>query len=181
VPYTHYAWAIRNTKPKIFSDERSRKKLNGFLTVDVQRGNTHVEFKEESKTYDAVMVVVLTVLIYLQKGYKTITFLLDNARIHGKRMETGVNELLAEISRQIALPEYSLSFWHTPSYSPKLNPAEYIIHEVRRNGLYQVPCTMSLNEKAERIRAQLARGSPMTDLQMSRLVDFIARTKVKRF
>lgn len=181
MPYTHYAWAIRNTKPKIFSDERSRKKLNGFLTVDVQRGNTHVEFKEESKTYDAVMVAVLTVLIYLQKGVKTITFLLDNARIHGKRMEAGVNELLVEISRQIALPEYSLNFWHTPSYSPKLNPAEYLIHEVRRNGLYHVPCTMSLYEKAERIRTQLARGSPMTGLQMSRLVDFIVRTKVKRF
>jgi hypothetical protein len=91
------------------------------------------------------------------------------------------NELLAEISRQIPLPEYSLNFWHTPSYSPKLNPAEYVIHEVRRNGLYQVPYTMSLNEKAERIRTQLAIGSPMTDLQMSRLVDFIARTKVKLF
>ncbi len=45
-PYTHYAWAEKNTKPKIWSDERHRQKLNGFLTVDVQRGSTRVDFKK---------------------------------------------------------------------------------------------------------------------------------------
>jgi len=127
------------------------------------------------------MVIVLTTLIYLQKGFKTLTFLLDNARIHGKKMEVGVNQLLAEIARQVNLPPYSLNFWHTPRYSPKLNPAEYVIHEIRRNSLYHVPSTVSLNEKAERIRTHLTQGSPMTDRQMQNLIDFIVRTKVKRF
>jgi len=181
VPYTHYAWAQKNTKPKIASDERHRQKLNGFLTVDVQRGTTRVDFNEQSTTEQAVMIVVLNVLLYLQKGFKQLTFLLDNARIHGKRMEAGVHALLAEIGRQVVLPEFSLSFWHTPSYSPQLNPAEYVIHEVRRNGLYHVPCTLTVREKAERIQTQLARSSPMTDLQMRRLIDFIGRSKVKWF
>lgn len=181
VPYTYYAWAKKNTKPTILSDERHRQKLNGFLTVDVQRGTTRVDFNGQSTTEEAVMVVVLTVLLYLQKGFNQLTFLLDNARIHGKRMETGVYELLTEIAQHVALPEFSLSFWHTPSYSPQLNPAEYLIHEVRRKGLYNVPCTLTVHEKAERIQNQLARGSPMTDLQMRRLLDFIARSKVKRF
>jgi transposase len=180
-PYTHYAWAEKNTKPKIWSDERHRQKLNGFLTVDVQRGSTRVDFKKQSSTETAVGVVVLTALIYLQKGFRHLTFLLDNARIHGKKMEAGVHQWLAEIAQQVALPEFSLSFWHTPSYSPRLNPAEYLIHEVRRNGLYQVPCTLTVEEKAGRIRTQLARGSPMNDQQMRRLIDFIARSKVKRF
>lgn len=127
------------------------------------------------------MVVVLTVSLFLQKGFNQLTFLLDNAKIHGKRMETGVHELLAEIARHVALPECRLSFWHTPSYSPQLNPSEYLIHEVRRNGLYNVPCILTVHEKAERIRTQLAHSSPMTNLQMCRLLDFIARFKVKRF
>jgi hypothetical protein len=59
-------------------------------------------------------------------------------------METEVNELLAEISLQLVLPAFSLDFWHTPSYSPQLNPAEYLIHEVRRNGLYNIPCTLTV-------------------------------------
>ena len=181
LPYPHYAWAKKNTKPRIPSDERHRQKLNGFLTVDVQRGTTRVDFNRHSTTEEAVMVVVLTVLIYLQKGLNQLTFLLDNARIHGKKMEVGVHELLAEIGPHVELPEFSLSFWHTPSYSPKLNPAEYLIHEVRRNGLYNVPCTLTVHEKTERIKNQLARGSPMTDLQMRNLLGFIARSKIKRF
>lgn len=181
LPYTHYAWAKKNTKPRIPSDERHRQKLNGFLTVDVQRGTTRVDFERHSTTEEAVMVVVLTVLVYLQKGFNQLTFLLDNARIHGKRMEVGVQELLTEIAQHVALPAFSLSFWHTPSYSPHLNPAEYLIHEVRRKGLYNVPCTLTVHEKAERIQNQLVRGSPMTDLQMRKLLNFIARSKVKRF
>jgi len=180
-PYTHYAWAEKNTKPKIPSDECHRQKLNGFLTIDVQRGSTRVDFKKQSTTEIAVGVVVLTVLIYLQKGFNHLTFLLDNAKIHGKKMEANVHKWLAEIAQQVTLPEFTLSFWHTPSYSPQLNPAEYLIHEVRRNGLYQVPCTLTVQEKAERIRTQLARGSPMNDQQMRKLLDFIARSKVKRF
>lgn len=127
------------------------------------------------------MVVVLTVLVYLQQGFKHLTLLLDNVKIHGARMKMGVLELLAEIARQVALPEFTLGFWHTPRYSPRLNPAEYLIHEVRRNGLYHVPCTLDLQEKAGRIQAQLARGSPMTDEQMRNLLDFIGRSKIRRF
>jgi transposase len=181
VSYTPYAWAQKNTKPRIASDERHRQKLNGFLTVNVYRGTARVDFSDPSTTEQAVMVVVLSVLLYLQKGFKQLTFLLDHARIHGKRMETGVHELLAEIGRQGVLPAFSLSFWHTPSYSPRLNPTEYVIHEVRRNGLYHVPCTLTAREKAERIQTQLARSSPMSDGQMRRLIDFIGRSKVKRF
>ena len=181
IPYTHYAWAKKNTKPRIWSDERHRKKLNGFLSVDVQRGNTRIDFKEHSTTEESIMIIVLTTLIYLQKGFRKLTFLLDNARIHGKKMEAGVKQLLAELSLLEEIPEFSLNFWHTPSYSPKLNPAEYLIHEVRRNGLYNVPCTLTVQEKAKRIQNQLARGSPMTDIQMQKLIDFITSTKVKRF
>ena len=68
VPYTHYAWAKKNTKPKIPSDERHRQKLNGFLTVDVQRGTTRVDFNEHSTTQEAVMVVVLTVWFTYKEG-----------------------------------------------------------------------------------------------------------------
>lgn len=180
-PYTHYAWAEKNSKPKIRSDERHRQKLNGFLTVDVQRGSTRVDFKQQSSTETVIGIVVLTVLIYLQQGFRQLTFLLDNAKIHGRKMEDGVQQWLAGIAGQVTLPEYTLSFWHTPSYSPRLNPAEYLIHEVRRKGLYQVPCTFTVQEKAERIKQQLARGSPMDDQQMQRLLDFIAHSKIKRF
>lgn len=116
-------------------------------------------------------------MCYMQKGFTTITFLLDNARIHGTKMEIEVQRLLAEITLQLALPQLKLLFWHTPSYSPKLNPAEYIIHEIRRQGLYNVPCSLTVGQKAERIKSQLARGSPLNAQQMSNLVGFILGQK----
>jgi len=181
VPYTHYAWAEKNTKPKIKSDEQHREKLNGFLAVDVTRGDTQVEFNKKSTTAETVSVIVSIILIYLQKGFTRLTFLLDNARIHGTKMEANVQLLLAELTAQLALPPLTVLFWHTPSYSPKLNPAEYIIHEVRRQGLYNVPCFLTAQQKADRIKAQLARGSPLNAQQMNNLVGFILRQKIRRF
>lgn len=181
VPYTHYAWAEKNTKPRIKSDEQHREKLNGFLAVDVTRGDTHVAFNKQSTTAEVVFVIVFIILIYMQKGFTTLTILLDNAKTHGMKMEAEVQKLLAEIALQHTLPSVTLRFWHTPSYSPKLNPAEYIIHEVRRKGLYNVPCSLSVQQKAERIKTQLARDAPLKAQQMHNLVSFILRQNVRRF
>jgi len=85
--------------------------------------------------------------------------------------------IAAEIALQRALPAFTLLFWHTPSYSPRLNPAQYVIHEVRRNSLYNVPCSLTVQQKAERIKTQLARGSPLNAQKMNNLVGFILRQK----
>jgi len=110
LPYTHYASAKKNTKHRIPSDECHRQKLNDFLTVDVQRGTTRVDFNGKSITEEAVRVVVLTVLVYLQKGFRKLTFLLENAGTQSKRMETRAHELLNEIAQHVRLPAFSLSF-----------------------------------------------------------------------
>jgi hypothetical protein len=81
VPDTHYAWAPKNTAPTVPSDERNRQKLNGVLGVDLQRGTTDVDFRAQSKTQDAVVVVVLLVLRYVRRGFRWITVILDNATV----------------------------------------------------------------------------------------------------
>jgi hypothetical protein len=180
-PYTHYAWTEKNTKPKIESDERHRQKLNGFLTVDVQRGTTRVDFKKQSSTEMAVGVVVMPVLMYLQKGFKQLTFVLDNAKIHGNKMEASVHQWLADIAQQVSLPEFTLDFWHTPSYSPQLNLLSTLSMKCGETGYIKSLVLFTVQQKAERIGTQLARGSPMDEQQMRGLLDYIARSKVKRF
>jgi transposase len=180
-PYTHYVWAEKNSKPKIASNEKNYHKINGFLAVDIQRGTTQIEFKKRSNFEEVAFIITFLILSYLQKGYTTLTIILDNAKIHGPGMKTRVQELLDEIRLECPLPDFNLIFWHTPSYSPKLNPAEYVIHEVRRKGLYQVPCSLSVNEKAERIKKQVAYKSPLSPEQMSNLTGFITKIKTGRF
>ena len=65
----------------------SPEKSNDFLTVDVQRVSTHVYFNRHSTTEEQAMVVVLTMLVYLQKELSQLTFLLENAKIHGMRID----------------------------------------------------------------------------------------------
>ena len=86
-PYTNYAWAEKNTKPRVWSDERHRKKLNAVLTVDVQRGDTRIDFNKQCNSEEVAATVVLTVLVFLKQGLNKLTFLLDNARTHGNKMK----------------------------------------------------------------------------------------------
>jgi transposase len=174
VPNTAYAWAPKNTAPTVPSDERHRQKLNGFLTVDLQRGKTHVDFRAESKIHDVVWVVVLTVLRYVQLGFHSITVLLDNARTHRHTMAIAVRALLAEIAETWSeLATTTVTFLHTPPYSPAFNPAEYLIHWVRQDALYHLPCTFTLQDKADRVRHHLAQGPPLTPKQMHNLLRHI--------
>ena len=167
VPDTHYAWSPKNTAPTVPSDERNRTRLNGFLSVDLQQGTTHADFRKESKTADAVMMVVLLVLRYARMGYRWITVILDNATIHRAAMKSAVSELLAVITENPAwagLANVNLAFLHTPAYSPAFNPAEYLIHWVRQNALYHLPCTFTLRDKSERVQCHLS-PRPAADTQ----------------
>jgi hypothetical protein len=60
-----------------------------------------------------------------------------------------------------------------PSYSPAFNPAEYLIHLVRQDALYHLPCTFTLQDKAERVKRHLAQGPPLTPKQMGNLLRHI--------
>jgi transposase len=176
VPDTQYAWAERNTAPKVPSDERQRTRLNGFLTVDLHRGLTGVQFRSQGKTGDVVFAVVLTVLLYVQRGCHWITLILDNARTHRHAMEVAARELLseiAELAHWADLKATTVEFLHTPPYSPALNPAEYLIHWVRQETLYHLPCTFTLQEKVDRVRRHLAQGPPFTPEQMQKLLRHI--------
>lgn len=176
VPDTHYAWAPKNSAPTVPSDERSRRKLNGFLSVDVQRGTTQVDFRAHSQTHDATVMVVMLVLRYVQQGFHWITVILDNAAIHGPAMKSAVREVLAEIAETLAwadLKIVNLAYLHTPSYSPAFNPAEYLIHHLRQDTLYHLPFTFTLADNAERVKRHLAQGPPLTPKQMQNILRHI--------
>jgi len=176
VPNTGYAWLSKHPAPTVPSDERHRQRLNGSLTVDLQRGTTHADFRSRSKTDDVVFVVVMTVLRSVQLGFHWITVILDNARTHRPDMETAVRVLLSEIVDLCNwgdLKRTTVEFLHTPPYSPAFNPAEYLIHWVRQDALYHLPTTFTLQDKANRVQQHLAQGPSLTSKQMHKLLHHI--------
>lgn len=175
----HYAWAIRNQSPTCPSMENHRERLTGFLAVDIQRGNTDVQFRDRGTGANVLFVITLMVLVWLQRGCRHITLVLDNVKTHRKKTQEGVLALLAELALQCpdweALQNLELNFMHTPAYSPALNPAEYLIHRIRQQALYHLPCQFTVEAKSERVRAYVARGSPFNAQQMERLLNHIYR------
>ena len=177
-PDTHYAWAEKNTAPRIPSDERRRQRITGFLGVDLQDGETRVQFQPGSQTDDVVWSVAMIVLLWVQQGYRWITLILDNAPTHREGMKQKVHALLAQVAEMTHwddLANLTLNFLHPPAYSPDFNPAEYLIHAVRQGALYHAPSTLTLAEKAGRVRDFVERGPPMTPVQMARLLDHVYR------
>lgn len=167
---THYAWAEKNTAPVPPSNERHREKVNGFLAVELGSGRTTVDFQAQAKTENAVFVLALIVLRYAQLGFRQIAFILDNCRIHGSKMKAAMTELLA----QIALTQgVTVTFLHTPVYSPQFNPAEYLIHLVRQQSLYHLPASMPVEARVERIRQHLGQAPPQTPQQIKNILRHI--------
>lgn len=167
---THYAWAEKNTAPALPSNERRREKVNGFLAVELGSGNTTVDFQAQAKTENAVAVLALIVLRYAQLGYQHITFILDNCRIHGAKMKAALAELLAEMPQAQGV---AITFLHTPAYSPQFNPAEYLIHLIRQRSLYHLPASMTVEDRAERVRRHLAQAPPQTPQQIKNILRHI--------
>lgn len=166
----HYAWAGKNTAPKVPSNEKGRQRLNGFLAVDLGSGRTTADFQPQAKAENVVLALALIVLRYAALGFHRIILLLDNCRIHGQAMKAGLAELLAEIALAQGL---AVEFLHTPVYSPDFNPAEYLIRLVRKNSLYHVPCMLTVQERAERVCRHLAQGPPQTPEQMANILRHI--------
>jgi len=72
----------------------------------------------------------------LSLGYAHLIVFLDNNSTHKEKMIKMLNKLLSifGIADQI-----KIEFIYTPSYSPKLNLAEYLIHQLRLRLLHHMP------------------------------------------
>ncbi|WP_246628648.1 transposase [Methylomagnum ishizawai] len=169
---THYAWAEKNTAPGPPSNEKRREKLNGFLALDLNSGKTTVDFQPQAKTRNAVHVIALIVLRYASLGFRQILCILDNCSIHNDSMKAALAELLAEIPLAQGI---AVDFLHTPAYSPKFNPAEYLIRLVRKNSLYHLPHAMTVQQRAERVHRHLAQAPPQTPQQVKNILSHIYR------
>ena len=86
----HYAWAEKNTAPKVPSNEKGRQRLNGFLAADLRSGKMAADFQPQAKAENVVLALAFIVLRYAALGFRRVILLLDNCRIHGEAMKAGL-------------------------------------------------------------------------------------------
>jgi len=166
-----YAWAEKNTRPQIPSNERGRRqKLNGMLCVDAITGEEYLRLKEQSKTEDVSSYFAQLASDCVKIGTKKLTVILDNNSTHKQKMRSQLEEHLVEleISEQI-----QIEFIYTPPYSPNFNLAEYIIHLLRVEVLHHQPVDITIELVREKLEKFLSLNQLQTPQQIQNILEHI--------
>lgn len=143
-PSLYYAWAQRNSKPEIASNEkRKRNKVNGMLSVNAVSGEIYLQLQPNSKTEDVVKYLADLCEDSHKEAVEKLIIVLDSNSTHRVKMK----KLLAESLKNSGIGEkMAVEFLHTPKYSPDFNLAEYEIHLLRLEKLHHLPSNITIAE-----------------------------------
>jgi hypothetical protein len=169
-PSLFYGWAERNTRPEVKSDERTRHKLNGLLCVDALSGEEFFRLSPGSKTEDVSEYLAELCLDCVELGYTKLCIILDNNPTHKQKMQTQ----LAVHLQQMGLAEaITVECLYVPSYSPKLNLVEYVIHLLRLRFLHHLPVGTTLSQIEQQLEQFLASNQFLSAQQVQKTLNFI--------
>ncbi len=157
-PSLFYAWAEKNSRPQIPSNERKRHKFNGLLCVDAMTGEEYLKLTETAKTEDIASYFTDLCSDVLKQGFHKLTVILDNNSTHKKKLK---NLLQNELLKLGINSDIEIEFMYTPPYSPNYNLVEYLIHQLRLKLLHHQPVGTTI----EMIRAQIAQYFQVNHLQ----------------
>ena len=150
-PSLYYAWAERNSKPEIPSNEkRRRNKVNGMLLVDALTGEIYLQLQPKSKTEDVLQYLMDLCEDAYKDNVEKLLIALDNNSTHKEKMKKQLREHLqiAGIADRIVV-----EFIHIPAYSPDFNLAEYEIHLLRLEKLHHLPSDITIAEIEKKLES----------------------------
>ena len=148
-PSLFYAWAEKNTRPNVPSNERRRNKVNGLLCVDAVSGEEYLRLKSRAKTEDISSYFAELCLDCVKQGVTKLSVILDNNSTHKQKMQAQLQVHLSELGIK---GKIEVEFTYTPTYSPDFNLAEYIIHLLRLRVLHHQPVGITIEQVQENLK-----------------------------
>lgn len=170
-PTTYYGWGEVNTRPEVSSDEsQKRERLNGLLAVDAITGEEFLRLSPTSKTEDIAAYIGELCKDCVKNKVKILSLIMDNNSTHKQKLRNYLHvELMASGIRE----EIKVEFIYTPSYSPKFNLAEYLIHLLRLRLLHHLPIRTSLEEIETRLQEFFKTQQLQTPIQIANTIKHI--------
>jgi len=148
-PSLYYAWAKKNTKPEVSSNEkRKRNRLNAMISANAVTGEIYLQLKEKSLAEDIARYLGDLCEDAHRGSTEELTIVLDNVPTHKLKMIACLNDYLEESGIK---DKIKVDFMYTPPYSPKLNLAEYEIHHLRLQKLHHMPSNTTMDQIKERL------------------------------
>jgi transposase len=165
-----YGWAERNTRPEVKSNERKRNKLNGLLCVDAHSGEEYFRLSPQAKTEDISEYVAELCLDCVELGYHSLCIILDNNPTHKKKMQA---QLATHLEQMGLSSSIQVEFLYVPSYSPKLNLVEYVIHLLRLRFLHHLPVGTTLSQIEQKLNQFFDSQQFLSAEQVQKTLNFI--------
>lgn len=165
-----YAWAEKNSRPQVPSNERRRNKVNGLLCVDAVTGEEYLRLTERAKTEDISSYFAEFCQDCMKQGFTKLSVILDNNTTHKQKMRNQLQVRLAELGIN---SDIEVEFIYTPPYSPDFNLVEYIIHLLRLKVLHHQPMGMTIEQVREKLEKYLQVNHVQTKEQIQKIVAHI--------
>lgn len=156
------------------SNEKSRKRLNGMLTIDVESGQEYLWLSSHAQSDDVARYMAHLTVEMDRQGVERVEILLDNNTTHKQKMQELYQEEVEQLGKgQGKEIKTELVFTFLPAYSPKLNLVEYAIHLLRLRCLHHRPYNMKMQQVEERIQRELQKQKLLTPQQIINILQHI--------
>lgn len=167
---SYYGWAKRNTRPKVKSHERHRKRVNGMLAIDIVSAKEYLWVNSHAQSDDVARYMAHLAADSLQEGYYKLEVVLDQNTTHKEKMK----RLCKQECLQLGIEnKIEVVFSYLPAYSPKLNIVGYAIHLLRQRCLHHRPYGMTLEEIQQVLVEEFASRTILSQTQIGNLLQHI--------
>jgi len=154
------------------SYEKNRTIQYGLLAVAAHDGTESIDFAKKLNSENVAEYFHYLAIDAKQAGHTLLTVIIDNNSMHKDKMRY---ELWLRMHEQHDLDGFQVRFIDTPRYSPELNLAEYIIHQLRLRLFHHLPSRPEIGELCQNIRNSLKKKQLQTKEQIRATINHILK------
>lgn len=141
-----------------------------MLCVDAVSGEEFLRLSPGSKTEDVSEYLAEFCLDCVELGYNKLCIILDNNPTHKQKMQS---QLTLHLQQMGLTKSITVECLYLPSYSPKLNLVEYVIHLVRLKFLHHLPMGTTLEQIEQKLFQFLDLNQFLSVQQVQNTLNFI--------
>jgi transposase len=141
-----------------------------MLCVDAVSGEEFFRLSPGSKTEDVSEYLAELCLDCVELGYDKLCIILDNNPTHKQKIQS---QLALHLEQMGLAKSIMLECLYLPSYSPKLNLVEYVIHLLRLKFLHHLPMETTLLQIEQRLVQFLNSHQFLSAEQVQKTLNFI--------
>lgn len=161
-----------NRRYRVPSYEKNRSVRYGFLSIDAHDGEEYIDFAKKLNSETVAEYLQALAGDAQQAGYTLLTIIIDNNSMHKDKMRY---ELWLRMHQGHDFDRFRVRFLDTPRYSPEMNLAEYIIHQLRRRLLHHISSRPKIDELCRKIKTSLQSTQLQTKEQIRATINHILK------